>query len=185
MKKVLYILGFLLILCLIVCPFILIKGWQTNDGQTIITVIDTVVIPGDSIPYQVYVNVPVPVFIDRFPDTGKTIIDTAAILAKYYERAYYNDTIRDTSMLVILREEVTQNRIVCRDVKFQNLRSHSIIYNTTKIEPSPQWLAGISGNVIGGRIGIGAGVTYVRKRDAISATIYTNGAQAAYFWRIR
>lgn len=167
---------------LVTCVYL----WFQKPQPTVTTktVTQTITIPGDSIPYPVKVNVPVPVYVDRFTDTGKMVVDTAAIIAQYLERVIYNDTIRDSSMIAILNETVSRNRIVERKVWLQNLRAQAITYTTTVAEPSPQWLAGVSGNVIGGRIGIGAGVVYVRKRDAFSATVYTNGVQAAYYYRL-
>jgi hypothetical protein len=171
----------LLFLLVAVCVISLFQEPKTAEK----TVTQTITVPGDSVPYVVQVKVPVPVFIDHIVDTNNMVVDTAAIIAKYLERVVYNDTIRDSSMLAILNETVSRNRIVERKVWLQNLRPQAITYTTTVVEPSPQWLAGVSGNVIGGRIGIGAGVVYVRKRDAFTLSVYTNGVQGSYMWKIK
>ena len=101
-------------------------------------------LPGDSIPYTVYKNKPVPYKItyrDTITDTirdtvivdGDTIVmiepvDTAMILADYYAKVEYNDTVKnDSSALIVIREVLSKNRIENRLVRFQNRRFISIV----------------------------------------------------------
>lgn len=88
-------------------------------------------IPGDSVPYPVKVKVPDPVY----RDTGSVQwrdrpVDTNAILADYFARYFYSDTITDdTSFLAIVLDTVSQNRIISRRFLMQNLRPVAVINN--------------------------------------------------------
>ncbi len=106
-------------------------GGTPPGGSDTVRTSDT--IPGDSVPYEVQVTVPVPVY----RDTGSTRwrdrpIDTPAILADYFSRNFYSDTITDdTSFLAIIQDTVTRNRIAWRRYQHQNLRPTAI--NTTTV----------------------------------------------------
>jgi hypothetical protein len=161
---------------------------QTRKSEpATVNVSDTVFIKGDSQPYFVYVKTPTPVSVDHFPDTGKMIVDTASIIAKHFERVSYRDTIRDTSVILILDENITENRINSRDVQIQNLRAQAVTYNTTTVSPSPQWLAGPSVSYFGGKLGIGASLAWVRKKDAmqLNISLVNRGAQFTYLFKIK
>jgi hypothetical protein len=83
-------------------------GGTPPGGSDTVRTSDT--IPGDSIPYPVEVEVPVPVYIDT-NTTIPTIVDTNAILRDYFARVNYCDTITDdTSFLAIIQDTVTRNR---------------------------------------------------------------------------
>ena len=154
---------------------LLVAKWLGPDapgsapGGTVTTHTDT--IPGDSIPYEV--AVPVPVARDSIVhDTAwmSKPFDTAAVLTRFFTEFYYCDTIRDSSFLAIIQEVISQNRIIERNLKVQNLRPQAIITNTTTIYPAPAWLIGPS-VTFGTRTGFGASSVYIRKRNAFGSNI--------------
>lgn len=73
-------------------------------------------IKGDSIPYPVVKYKPVPVY----RDTGSTKwkynkIDTSAILADYFAKYFYNDTLIDNKvMFVAIKDTISENKIIYR-----------------------------------------------------------------------
>jgi len=116
----------------------------------VITHTDT--IPGDSIPYKVTIRKTIPVFIDTGILWRYLPVDTFAILADYYSRKVYIDTLKnDTSALVVVIDTVTENQLQCRSLVFQNRRPVAI--NTTIISnPSPlkRWelFAGVTSGIL-------------------------------------
>jgi hypothetical protein len=108
-------------------------GRRTAPLPQATTIRDTV--PGDSVPYDVRVEVPMP-YLVRHTDTLLQLVDTSAILAAYFARCYYADTLKnDTSAFIALAETVTQNRIVERSLMFQNRRPTAIT-TTTVLPPT-------------------------------------------------
>lgn len=136
------------------------------DPDVIIeTRIDT--IPGDSVPYKVEVKVPVPYKVLELV-TVPTVIDTMAILQDYFKTYFYQDTITDdTSMMVILSEKISQNRVIEREVQFQNLREISIVTNKVFNKKRNKVYAGLS---IGGNataMNFGPSLLFQNKKDHI------------------
>ncbi len=74
---------------------------------------------------------PKPVYIDTGQtDTLYRDIDTAAILADYYTKRYYQDTIvDDTSIMLISKDTVTRNRLTASSHAYK-LKEPSIIKKT-------------------------------------------------------
>ena len=71
--------------------------------------------------------------VDTLYNTTLIPTDTAAILADYYAVYEYNDTINDDSATIYIKDRISQNTILSRNVKY------NIIYpiiNTTTILPS-------------------------------------------------
>ena len=54
-------------------------------------------------------------------------IDSALILSDWLKTRYYKDTISNPDLSIYLNEEVTQNRIISRDVSYQIFRPETII----------------------------------------------------------
>ena len=135
------------------------KYCSKQDPPTGTTVIKTVTIPGDRIPYPVNVYLPSPrdSFMVRDTLWKSFPVDTAEILERFFTRYLYRDTIRDTSFIAILQEIITQNKIVNRTLWVQNTRPQAITYITTNIAPAAcKWFIGpsISYN---GKLGLGVG----------------------------
>lgn len=97
-----------------------------KDGvQMIPGLTDT--IPGDSFPYIVYVGKPTPYKVvkrDSFPYPDSIFVPVPVEVANdFYSAYFYSDTLKnDTSALIVLNEQVTQNTIEYRELIFQNNR---------------------------------------------------------------
>lgn len=132
---------------------------------------DTITTPGDKVFVQVYNDVPTPVRTEvAVHDTIRIQVDTAEILERYFARLYYCDTIRsDTSIRAIIKEIISQNKIVHREVWTQNLRPHQVIHQTTIINPTG-WYLGPHVS-FGDHIGIGAGAFFLKNKNAYGGSI--------------
>ena len=101
-----------------------------EDCPTAVIVRDT--IPSDSVPYPIYNDKPVPVFVYK-TDTVPANVDTAAILKDYFAIVYYSDTLQnDTSYHLVINDTIHQTRIAFRQVLFQNPRPTAI--HTTHVD---------------------------------------------------
>lgn len=116
-----YIIG------IILAALIFAAGWWlkpcgcggTVEYQTIYR--DTGIHIIDSVPAPYYVSEPIYIFdtiTDSIPYTVP--FDTAAILADYYRKRDYNDTVvNDTSIMIAIQEQVWQNRISSRVLSYR------------------------------------------------------------------
>ncbi len=119
----------------------------STPQASVVTIRDTV--PGDSVPYPVPVSVPVP-YLVQHTDTILQEVDTTAILASYFAKHYYADTLKnDTSAFIALKETITQNRIVERSLMFQNRRPTAI--TTTTLPPPSERKLQFYGHVFLGK----------------------------------
>jgi len=164
-------LSYLVIAALIVMIILMQQCRRTPEPEVITTVIhDT--IPGDSIPYEVLLPKPYPIY----KDTGSTKwkykdVDTCAILADYYAEYYYQDTLKDdTSALVIVNDVVTENRLQSRKLTFQNRRPTVINTTITNYGEMPAHKiylgAGLNNSVVNfddNTLGLTANVLWVTK----------------------
>jgi hypothetical protein len=156
---------------------------------------DTIIIhdtiPGDSTPYLVIRYYPrwdtVEIGVPTEHALSPQKIDTAAILADYFSRYYYSDTITDdTSFFAIINDEVTENKILTREYWHRNLRATSI--NTT-IVPARHALPLSAGPYIGydEKFGIGLQGSYHQTdtRRSYTGAIGTDGVRVGIMWQIR
>jgi len=148
-----------------------IAAWFIKPtGTKTVETVKTITVPGDSIPYPV--PVPVPVAYDSIIYKDSLVyaaVDTAAILRRYFTKYFYEDTIRDSTFLAILREVVTENRIVDRRLDVQNLRPQAITYATTVINSEPRLFIGPAISY-DGSIGLGGSVMYLKANNAYQVT---------------
>ena len=138
-----------------------------------------------SIEACVPVAVPVPhdsVVVDTFWRN----VDTAAILRRFFTQYTYQDTIRDSSFVAILREVLAQNQIIERQLSVQNLRPTQVTYTTTVETPPPRWYAGGFASY-GGHSSAGVTLLYARKNNAfgITADPFTRSAGVQWLHAIR
>lgn len=119
---------------------------RSSKNDTIF-IVDT--IPGDSVPYAVEIvkKVPVPVYVDTGSVHWREMeIDTMAILADYFVKYHYDDTLmNDTSAFIRLQSHTFENKLFYDKLLFQNRRIKTI--NTTIIPPTPErnkWYIGIA-----------------------------------------
>ena len=131
-KKIFYIAAIFAIIEMVL--LFTLCSHEPEINETIIH--DT--IPGDSIPYELITEKPVPVYID----TGSSQfwylpVDTAAILKDYFAKAIYMDTLmNDTSAFIAIMDTVYMNRLQSRKLYFANRRPTLI--NTTIYTQSKQ-----------------------------------------------
>lgn len=122
--------------CLALAVMLLFRECGPLPVGTVTVIRDT--IPGDPYPVEVPRYVPKITYVD----TGRTVYvpgmpvptDTAAIVRDYLSVRFYADTLKnDTSMLAVVEDSVSANRIVSRRFTYQNRRPTAI--NTTIIQP--------------------------------------------------
>ena len=96
-----------------------------------------VILTGDKVQVFIPTKAPKPVYIDtgsyhiEYKEGKASKIDTLAIIKDYLSKYYYNDTIKDTSFVAIIKEVLYKNRIIDRQLYVQNLRQK--IVNTTTV----------------------------------------------------
>jgi hypothetical protein len=160
--------------------FLLMKQCQPGPK------IDVQYLPGDSIPYTVYKDKPVPYKItyrdtitsyDTIIKDGDTTyviehVDTAAIMRDYHAIVEYNDTVKnDSSALIIVRQVIYKNRIDSMLVRFQNRRSTAVISQRDKAI-----VAGVTGWQSGYDVSLGMRV----KRNVLSLSRSNQGWGVRY-----
>lgn len=152
--------------CLLILIIVVWLVFKPNHQKVKETVVKTITVPGDSIPFPVFVKVPVPIDSIVNDTFWKAMpVDTAEILKRYFSRYSYADTIRDSTFVAILNEVISQNRIVDRKFQLQNLRSQAITYTTIQ-EPKPSLYVGPS-LTYNGKMGLGVGGIWCNKNNAI------------------
>lgn len=122
--------------------------------------IDTV--PGRGEPYVVYL-------VDSFPYPVPQEIDTAAIIASWFTRYVYTDTISDSNLTAISILEIEKNKVLSHalDYKIYPRNKITIIHNTEVLKQQVSW-----------HIGIGAGVNVNRLATFGPEIIYTKNNTA-------
>lgn len=188
-------LSYLVIAALIVMIILMQQCRRTPEPEVITTVIHNT-IPGDSIPYEVLLPKPFPVY----KDTGSTKwkykdVDTCAILKDYFAEYYYQDTLKDdTSALVIVNDMVTENRLQNRKLIFQNRRATVINTTINNYGEMPAhkiyFGAGLNNSVVNfdeNTLGLTANVLWVTKnRWAYEASydIFHNNIELTVFYKL-
>lgn len=160
------------IIAVLIVEIIILQQCRREPEPEVITVVTHDTIQGDSVPYEVLLPKPYPVY----KDTGSTKwkfkdVDTCAILKDYFAEYYYQDTMKDdTSALVILNDMVTENRLQNRKLIFQNRRAtviNTTITNYGDIPAHKIYLgAGLNNSVVNfneNTLGLTANVLWVTK----------------------
>lgn len=119
------------------------SGSKCQDPDVIVET-RTVIVPGDSIPYEVKVEIPVPYKVEVVREIPSNV-DTLAILQDYFSSYFYTDTITDdTSITVVIYDRISQNKIVERFATFQNLREKKVVINKIINKKRVKIYAGLS-----------------------------------------
>lgn len=151
------------ILVLIVLVILLMKGCDKPGFEPPQTVIDTVYLKPDSVPYEVKVNVPKP-FIVHDTVAIPANIDTLSILKDYYAVKEYSDTaVTKDSIKIIINDQISRNAITSRQVLAQDLRGRMVIRETT-VSNKPHLYIGAMAT-IGNNNGTAPTITYTSKKD--------------------
>lgn len=104
-----------------------------DPEQVVITQTDTIYKKSDPV---IVVKEPPPKIITKIVQKWDTIteylpIDTAAILDDYFSKNFYADTTTDdTTYWVLVKDTISRNRILYRDVTYRDLSPTQIIRNT-------------------------------------------------------
>jgi hypothetical protein len=180
MKKYLpwIIIGILSIL------LVIMQQCRKTPEPEIVTTITHDTIPGDSIPYEVLLKKPYPVY----RDTGSTKwkyekVDTCQILKNYYAENFYQDTLKDdTSALIVVNDIVTENQLQERKLTFQNRRATVINTTITNIGEIPRnkFFVGLAIGRSLNNFAVGPSILFVTKKsfaygltyDAINKDVY-------------
>lgn len=181
------------ILCILL---VIMQQCRETPDQEIVTTITHDTIPGDSIPYEVLLKKPYPVY----RDTGSTKwmyekVDTCQILRDHYAENYYQDTLKnDTSALIVLNDMVTQNHLQQRKLTFQNRRATVINTTINNYGEMPAhkiyFGAGLNNSVVNfdeNTLGLTANVLWVTKnRWAYEASydIFHNNIELTVFYKL-
>jgi len=127
-----------IILICILIAIILLQRWCGGGDpcpEARVTT-DTIITPGDTVFRAVITEIPVP--HEKIITKWRSLdIDTTAILADYFAKYFYADTIEDSSMVVVVNDTISQNKIQYRSVLFKNLRPTSTVINTTIVDTCP------------------------------------------------
>ena len=161
-----------IILIGILVAIILLQRWCSGGDpcpDAVVTT-DTIVTPGDTIFRNIITEKPIPheKIITRWQ---RVDIDTGAILIDYFAKYFYTDTIKDSTMVVVVDDTITENKISSRQVSLKNLRPIRTVINTTVVDTCP----GASRKLyLGGSIGgndeafnCGPEVLYQTRKDAL------------------
>jgi hypothetical protein len=138
-----------LIIGMLIVLIVMLQQCRRPVPPEVTTTIIRDTIPGDSIPYEVMLPKPYPVY----KDTGSTKwkykdVDTCAILKDYFAEYYYSDTLKDdTSAFVQVNDIVTTNRLQNRKLIFQNRRPTTITTTITNIGELPHHKFYIGGGI--------------------------------------
>lgn len=145
--------------------------------EKLISFTDTIY--GDSVPYVVIHEKPVPVRIVK-RDTiwlHDTIlkIDTIEVLNDYFSAYFYSDTLKDdTSALIVLNEQITENKIEYRELIFQNRKVTTINHHY------PANKNRLHLGVLGTFTGISAEIGYSYKANQFGLIYGTQGIGFGY-----
>jgi hypothetical protein len=181
------------VLCILL---VIMQQCRHTPEPEIITTVTHDTIPGDSVPYEVLLKKPYPVY----RDTGSTKwkyekVDTCQILQNYYAENYYQDTLKnDTSALIVLNDMVTENQLQARKLTFQNRRAtviNTTINNYGELPTHKIYIgAGLNNSVVNldeNTLGITANVLWVAKnRWAYEAgyDIFHNTIELTAFYKL-
>jgi len=153
------------------------------------TIYDTI---HDTVPYLVIRYVPKPVY----KDTGSTKwkwhkVDTSAILQDYYSKHYYIDTLANDSIaLVVIRDTVSQNRIISRQ-KSLTFFQRTIKQTTTIKAPSlnrRKLFVGLSIGRNPKQFALSPSILYTSRKDnayAFSYDVLNHDIYLSMYWKIR
>ena len=163
--------GFILMLVL----FLQKCGCVKYDQQIILH--DTTITKKyDSVPKYIKVNAPV--VIDSAFVAVPVIVDTAAILKRYFAVYHYSQTLADTNVSVTITDTLTQNKIIARGFIYKLLKpvSTTIITNTIeqKANPTREFYAGgfIQANNKGSNVSAGAQLHFKTKKQTLHTVGY-------------
>lgn len=108
---------------------IIFKRTETQTITETVFKTDTVLVYDTTVKYITETEVVKDTVI--ITDTIPSVIDTSQIIADYYSKHVYNRTWEDSSIIVELRDTITENTIISSDFSYRILRPQQKIINET------------------------------------------------------
>ena len=167
------------------------RFWSPPHFQTdaLVTSVDTI---HDTIPYPVTVYKPKLIYKDTGSVKWRSMkIDTLEILAEYYARHYYVDTlVNDSLMQIIVCDTISQNKIIFRKPIVKTFPV--LIKETTVIKSNSmrrkRVFAGIGLGRNPGQFGLTGSLLYASKQDqlySVSFDLLNHDIYFSMYWKIR
>jgi hypothetical protein len=145
-----------------------------------------VYLPSDSIPVEIPVKIPVPYKVE-VPDTIPTVIDTMAILKKYFAVNFYDDIIADSMLEVRIKEQITQNNIAEREFEYKILKQKQITITNTIIKSNTGLFLGANIGRAKNEFGFGPSISYITKKPillGINYDLLNKDVYLTFQWRL-
>lgn len=130
------------------------------------------------------------VYVDK-PILVYQPVDTAAILADYFDIYFYADTLmNDTSAFIAVYDEITQNKIGARQWTFINRRPTQLITTITNVNDCKKWNIGLGGFFGGNmeRFDYGLGIIITTNNRASYQAEYCfsdKSVRVGYYYNLR
>jgi hypothetical protein len=139
------------------------------------------------------IKVPLPTPVCTIKVVTHLPIDTAAVVADYFTKVAYSQTIEDTNLRAYITDTLFNNRIVARNFSYQLLKPEKIttITNTITVteKPRAKVFAGFGvGASTQGFAHFGPQITYLSKKDNmyhISANAINPSIILGMGWKIK
>ena len=157
--------------------------------DALVTSVDTI---HDMVAYPVIKYIPKPVFKDTGSIKWRSMkIDTLEILAEYYARHYYVDTlVNDSQMQIIVCDTISQNKIIFRKpiltVYTQTIKQTTVVEPITILRRKVFAGIGIGRNP--NQFGLTANLLYQTKKDQaynLSYDLLNHDMYFSIYWKIR
>jgi len=108
-------------------------------------------------------------------DTVPSIIDTAKILQKYFNRYFYSQPVDDTAISAVITDTVSQNKIIGKGFQYHFKKAFSTTtINTTKIDTVINYTSRIlyvggfiASNTTGTSFGFGPQLSFTTKKNTL------------------
>ncbi len=146
----------------------------------------------DTLSYPLFKYIPRLIYRDTGTVKWKSLpVDTSAILADYFAKRFYKDTLlNDTNALIIVSDTISQNKIIYR---LPDLRIYPhIIRQTTYLKQKASFrrklFLGIGAGGGFNRFGLSANMLYITKKDhaySFSYDLLNKSFYLGMYWKIK
>lgn len=184
-----------LIILILIAVIIFQRSCSNCDCPEFEVITEKVIVPGDSVIIEKEVPVPEPYYISSPPDTVTEYlyheVDTGRILANYFLKRFYQDTLKDDSSAFIRHDfTIYRNRMTKSKLFFQNRRAKTVLKQ--ELRPNAERKAKFYGGLAIGRkyneFGAGLSLALSTKKDDLYTLTYDVINKDVYFsvfWKVR
>jgi len=162
---------------------------ETPAGNHTETLYDTI---HDTLPYPVVHYLPKLTYRDTGSVKWKSLpVDTSAILADYFARHFYKDTLlNDTNALIIVSDTISQNKIIYRlpDLRIYPHIIRQTTYIKQKVPYRRKLFFGIGAGRSFNRFGLSANMLYITKKGhaySFSYDVLNKSFYLGMYWKIK